>query len=294
MWPLVDVFRYGLQPAPLIASLGLQVSVIDVVAAIRLCAALRQMREESHRQHLARMGAQSVEAKSFVRSLMATLVVVYGGEAITAPFLGYSPSFMVSGTIPLLYTIVQAIVEYLPVIPAASASNELPLAFVDGITRAYLLCNLIPPPVIANVSPSLAHSPWTLLLTSLITANGGFFLVNLFSFLNPTPLTVQTPPEILPYGWTAVDLWCAPVITGYYALLTHAQPFWADFHRLMYELLGEKEYGKNLLPLDPEVARASCALILAALFTGRAINRFGLWETKTNVKSGPESKTKTQ
>ena len=34
--------------------------------------------------------------------------------------------------------------------------------------------------------------------------------------------------------------------------------------------------GKQVLPLDPETARANCALILALLFTGRAINRFGI------------------
>lgn len=33
--------------------------------------------------------------------------------------------------------------------------------------------------------------------------------------------------------------------------------------------------GKQVLPLDPEVARANCALILALLFSGRVLNRFG-------------------
>lgn len=34
--------------------------------------------------------------------------------------------------------------------------------------------------------------------------------------------------------------------------------------------------GKQVLPLDPETARANCALILALLFTGRVVNRFGI------------------
>lgn len=109
-----------------------------------------------------------------------------------------------------------------------------------------------------------------------ITANGGFFLANLFSFLEPTPLTVQTPPEMQPYGWTTTDIWCAPLITGLYAFLTHAQPAWADIHKVLSEFLGMQAEGKQVLPLDPEVARANCALILALLFTGRAVNRFGI------------------
>jgi len=206
---------------------------------------------------------------------MATLLVVYGGEAMTAPFLGYPPSFMVSATFPLLYTLAQAFADFIPSVPLPTATNEIPLALFDGLSRTYLLCNLIPPPVTSNASPLLAQSPWTLLLTSLITANGGFFLTNLFSFLEPTPLAVQTPPEMQPYGWTTIDIWCAPLITGLYAFLTHAQPFWADVHNVLSELLGMQAEGKQVLPLDPEVARANCAMILALLFTGRALNRFG-------------------
>lgn len=78
-----------------------------------------------------------------------------------------------------------------------------------------------------------------------------------------------------PYGWTTVDIWCAPLITGLYAFLTHAQPFWADIHNVLSELLGMQVEGKQVLPLDPEVARANCALILALLFSGRVLNRFG-------------------
>lgn len=86
---------------------------------------------------------------------------------------------------------------------------------------------------------------------------------------------------MLPYGWTATDIWCAPLITGFYAFLTHAQPFWADIHKVLSELLGMQVEGKQVLPLDPETARANCALILALLFTGRAINRFGILKFKS-------------
>ena len=122
---------------------------------------------------------------------------------------------------------------------------------------------------------------------SQITANGGFFLTNLLSFLEPTSLSLQTPPEIQPYGWTSTDIWCAPVITGLYALLTHAQPFWADLHGTFYQSLGMTTNGKLPAPVDPEIARASCALILAFLFSGRTVRKFGLFSTSGESGSMP-------
>ena len=114
-------------------------------------------------------------------------------------------------------------------------------------------------------------------------ANGGFFLTNLFSFYHPVALSVQTPPELQAYGWTTTDLWCAPFVTGLYALLTHSQPSWADIHGLLADLLG----GNNqpVKPLDPELARAICAVVLSTLFVGRTMNTFGLWK-KPYVKPG--------
>ncbi|OBZ75443.1 hypothetical protein A0H81_04901 [Grifola frondosa] len=146
------------------------------------------------------------EARSFVRDAAAVLLIVYGGEAITAPALGIPPSFMLSGVVPALYTGIQAIVDNIPSIPFPSLESEVPLAALDGIARAYLLCNLIPPMVLDHSSPAINSNPWTLILTSLLTANGGFFLTNMFSFFQPYPLTLTTPAEMLPYGWTTTDL----------------------------------------------------------------------------------------
>jgi len=183
---------------------------------------------------------------------------------------------MISGVIPAFYAGVQAIVEALPFVPPMSIHTELPLSFVDGFTRVFLLVNLIPPVVTANSSPVIAASPWTLLVTSFATANGGFFLTNLFSFLNPTPIAIQTPPELQPYGWTATDLWCAPLITGLYALLTHAQPFWADAHNVLSGVLGGAASTKSggVEALDPHVARAVCVVVLTTLFVGRTVKNF--------------------
>lgn len=110
-------------------------------------------------------------------------------------------------------------------------------------------------------------------------------MTNLFSFFSPVSLSVQTPPELQAYGWTTTDLWCAPLVTGLYALLTHAQPFWADTHGLLAGLLGASQNNQPVKPLDPEIARAVCALFLSTLFIGRAVDNFGLWK-KAYVKSG--------
>lgn len=213
---------------------------------------------------------------------------------MTAPLLGITPSFMLSGTTPALYTTIQAIVDMLPAVPSPSLGIELPLSILDGFTRAFLLCNLVPPTVTAHTSPIVANSPWTLLLTSLISPNGGFFMTNLFSFLHPTPLTLTTPAELRPYGWTTTDLWCAPLITALYALLTHAQPFWADLHVLIIEFLsGEHEAKFIAKAVDPEVARAICTLVLIGLFTTRTVKNFTgpLTSTLIAAKTGSSLKS---
>ncbi|KAF9557185.1 hypothetical protein CPC08DRAFT_736847 [Agrocybe pediades] len=289
--PLIEVFRYALQPIAPFTWLGWNLSTLDIVATFRLCIFLRQIRESILKKHISTNGTGSIEQQSFVRTASVTLLLVYGGEAVIAPFLGVPPSFMVSGVVPTLYTVVQAIVEYLPSVPAPSAEVELPLSLFDGFARAYLLCNLIPPAVTTNASPVISSSPWTLLVSSLVIANGGFFMVNLFSFLNPTPLSVQTPPELQPYGWTTLDIWAAPVITGLYALLTHAQPFWADLHAVLAGVLGSASFGEPVKPLDPESARVVCALILSALFAGRTAKNFGLWKNTAPARIEPKEKT---
>jgi hypothetical protein len=129
-------------------------------------------------------------------------------------------------------------------------------------------------------------------------------MINLFSFLKPTPLSLSTPPELLPYGWTSTDLWSAPLVTALYALLTHAQPFWAEAHTLLAHFFflsgaaasthGNGE-GKNVRVLvdavDPEVARAACAAVLVAMFVGRAVKNFG---GQIVLKKAPLEKSKTQ
>lgn len=93
--------------------------------------------------------------------------------------LGVPPSFMKSGVFPALYAVVQGVIDFLPAVPELSANLEIPLSVVDGFTRAFLLCNLIPPAVTSNASPEIAASPWSLLVSSVV----GFALLRLKPYL---------------------------------------------------------------------------------------------------------------
>ncbi|KAG1865288.1 hypothetical protein F4604DRAFT_2026214 [Suillus subluteus] len=273
--PFISLYRYALEPIAPFSWFGIKVCSIELVAALRLCTILRQTREDLYAKYQRRAGdKQSVEERSFLRDACTSLTIKFGGEAVIGSLLGVPPSFMLSGVSPGVYIAAQAIVEYIPVIPSMSLGTELPLSIVDGFTRALLLCSLIPKPVITHASPVIASSPWTLLLSSLVIANGGFFMTSMFSFLEPTPLTLTTPAAIKPYGWTTTDIWCAPFITGLYALLTQAQPFWAELHSVISTVLGNT--GDKVGPMDPEAARALCALILAGMFSTRTAKNYGL------------------
>ncbi|KAH9939586.1 hypothetical protein B0H21DRAFT_756282 [Amylocystis lapponica] len=292
--PIMAVYSYALQPVAPFTWLGLSFSALDVAAALRLCIALRQLREKFQLDHArqrttdARLPA--VETRSFVRNVLTTLTVVFGGEAVTATALGIPPSFMVSGNTVAFYTAIQAIVDRIPSIPYPTLYGELPVAVLDGFNRAMLLCTFVPPVVVQNPYKPVATSPWSLLLASFVhDSERRVFFINALSLLQPYALTLTTPAELLPYGWTATDLWCAPLITGLYALLTHAQPFWADAHGAVLAFLGAASFDDKPQPVDPEQARALCAALLAALFVTRTVKTFG----KTAVPkplAGPKEK----
>ena len=89
--------------------------------------------------------------------------------------------------------------------------------------------------------------------------------------------SLTTPLELLPYGRMTTDLWCAPVITGLYATLTHAQPFWADVHAILGVLAGGRYADEaRLEPPDTETACARCVLVLVGLFVMRAVKTFSV------------------
>ena len=82
LYPWIQVFRYSLQPIAPFSWFGLGITTLDVVATFRLCLALRQIRDTLYAKHLSSKAAGPVEEKSFIKNLLATLIVVYGGEAL--------------------------------------------------------------------------------------------------------------------------------------------------------------------------------------------------------------------
>ncbi|KAF8589670.1 hypothetical protein K439DRAFT_1612476 [Ramaria rubella] len=278
------VYASLLTPVPLLSWLGAPISILDVLAAIRLCAAMRQIREAVPQGH----NVQPEEG-SFLKNYGATLTVVYGGEAFTdrtAAWLRQTPSFIVSGAYPLLYLGAQFFIESFPWMPTFSFQLEGPLTFLDALTRSYLLTSLLPPSVLTHADPIIANSPWTLLLVTFITANGGFFIVNLVSMFNPGGWSLVTPAELKSYGWTTVDLWAAPLITAIVALLTQAQPVWAHLHIILVGLFHSRDSNDLLKAWTVEDARSFGAVILWALFAARAVKNYGIpwWNARPKKK----------
>ena len=97
--PIVELYRWGLQPVAPFSWFGIQFSTIELIAAIRLCLILRQVREliakaykahatqptegasEKEKAAVAALGPK-FEEKSLVRDLAATLIVVHAGDTI--------------------------------------------------------------------------------------------------------------------------------------------------------------------------------------------------------------------
>lgn len=73
-----------LTPIPPFTWLGASASTLDVLAAIRLCSVMRQIREAMRQGQLAE--EEQPEEGSFTKSISATWTVVYGGEVVTGEF----------------------------------------------------------------------------------------------------------------------------------------------------------------------------------------------------------------
>ena len=204
--PIIELYRWGLQPVAPFSWFGIQISTIEVAAAVRLCLILRQVREliakaykanvsqatagASEKEEAAVAGpGPKFEKKSLVRDMAATLIVVHGGDAIgvfnyedthdfctchadpcfwLAPLLGVPPSFLVSGVYPITYMLIQTGIEWIPSVPDFSLQLELPLSFLDAFSRTLLLVHAIPSMVLNSPYPQVAGSPWALLVTSLV------------------------------------------------------------------------------------------------------------------------------
>ena len=99
--PIVAFYDYTLQPIPALSWLGAPISILDIAGALRLALILRQQREIFYKEHFTKMSSSTsarvmsgrsekdpfpvvpaVERRSRVRDLAASLVMVFGGEAI--------------------------------------------------------------------------------------------------------------------------------------------------------------------------------------------------------------------
>jgi len=96
--PIVELYRWGLQPVAPFSWFGIQISTIEVAAAVRLCLILRQVREliakackaqaaqataaSENEKATATAPGPKFEEKSLVRDLAATLIVVHAGDTI--------------------------------------------------------------------------------------------------------------------------------------------------------------------------------------------------------------------
>ena len=90
--PIIELFRYGLEPVAPFSWFGINLNTLDIAAAVRLCMMLRQVRgvvAKAYQGHAraqrvddekVRVGGPVIETKSLVRDMFATLLVVHGGE----------------------------------------------------------------------------------------------------------------------------------------------------------------------------------------------------------------------
>ncbi|KZV81587.1 hypothetical protein EXIGLDRAFT_755501 [Exidia glandulosa HHB12029] len=273
---IVEAYRTLLTPfGALETATGARISPLDVAGALRLALIMRQLKDMGHSS--ARAQGKQTEQHSFVKDLAVLMVVVYGGEAFMAPWLGLPPSFLTSSTFPLLFAAAHGVVHLFPAVPSLSLELELPLALLDGMTRTLLLTELVPGAMLSSSHGSVKQSPFGLCLGSLLLANGGFFFVNLFSMLSPHGFSLATPAELQTFGWTTLDLWVAPITTAFFALYTQpaSQPFWSQLHYYLSPYLSSLD--ETLRPKgvpNCEMIRAACAFGLSVAFSIRAMKNF--------------------
>jgi len=80
---LAGLYPHILRPIPLFEWFGLKINALDLIAASRLCIALRQIRELALKDYTTKNGEKIIEEPSFMKKSAATLLVVYGGEMMT-------------------------------------------------------------------------------------------------------------------------------------------------------------------------------------------------------------------
>ena len=99
--PIIAFYDYALQPIPAFAWVGAPISALDIAGALRLALILRQMREYFFKEHTTKISLSNtnvrvkngqsenvsvplvpVERRGSVRNFAASLMIVFGGEAL--------------------------------------------------------------------------------------------------------------------------------------------------------------------------------------------------------------------
>ena len=86
---IITTFRWLLEPTSSLKWLGYDITTLDLVAALRLCVVLRQLRDASAKAHVSAVHHEHVrkrERELLVKNIATTLIVVYGGEAVVCEF----------------------------------------------------------------------------------------------------------------------------------------------------------------------------------------------------------------
>ncbi|KAG8930464.1 hypothetical protein FRC02_004128 [Tulasnella sp. 418] len=317
---LVELYDYLLRPVPQLVNVGLPVNILDILGTLRLALAVQQIKYNL-RMKSSRMGKEGSESTSrssygdtALGSIWAMLVIVYGGEFFASSLTAQQPSFLTNPTgfilVAVCHYVTSLAFKFAPnTIPLEPSLNwEIPLSLLDALTRSMLLCTVSPSMILGHKSASVNNSSTALLLTSTIMANAGFFIANTFSMLSPEGWSVTTPPELLPYGWTSLDLLSAPLITSIYATLTRSQTVFSHLHSASlgqslngttFDSFGDKHQSvpirsPNDGAFDQESARAICAMIMSVLFIGRTWKNYGYQAYKGQQTLKLTSKEKTQ
>jgi hypothetical protein len=102
---------------------------------------------------------------------LSSVSLWFQSHAFTAPWLGLQPSFLLTSTVTLVYLGTGALVDSLPAVPELSLFTELPLSLLDGLTRALLLCDFVPPMITTHTSRAVSTSPYTMLLSAFVRPN---------------------------------------------------------------------------------------------------------------------------
>ncbi|KAG8695841.1 hypothetical protein FRC08_007529 [Ceratobasidium sp. 394] len=278
---------------PLLQRWGIPFPLVDLAGAVRLSIVLRQIKK---------LKGNGLEPSDTRVSPWTSALILFGGEAIMCSLLSLTPGFLISPNVTLLFMGMQFLVnEAIGDPPPFRFYIELPVALFDAFGRSLLLCDFAPLLLARHPDPAVANSPLALLITSEVLTNGGFFFVNLLNMLDPRGWRLdRTPPEALPWGWTAVDLWSAPVVTALWATLTHLgsernQPFWMDLHTSYAIITGSTDtVEKAIIPQawSHSDARALCIVVLCILFVARTWWNMGPlpnFQTKSHPVSSPSS-----